>query len=59
MEMTEKDAYAQYDDMLDELYPLNGIGCNCFSTLLEAGDPIAYGCGFDDWCDSMGIEIAD
>ncbi len=57
--MTGKEASEQYNEMLDELEPLKGIACNPFSRLLEAGDPIAYNCGFSDWCDSPGIEIDD
>lgn len=55
--MTEQEAYSQYNDMLDEMQPLNGFACNPFSQLLEAGDPIAYNCGFSDYCDSQGWEI--
>jgi hypothetical protein len=57
--ITEFEAYKQYDEMLDELYPLEGIACNAFSTLLLCGDPIAYECGFSDWCDAEGIELED
>ncbi len=57
--ITETEAYDQYNDMLNELYPLEGIACNAFSTLLYEGDRIAYNCGFSDWCDSMDIEVDD
>jgi len=53
--MTEQEAYEQYDEMLNELYPLDGIHCNPFSTLLKAGDQIGYHEGFLNWCDSQGI----
>jgi len=59
MILTKSKSYKQYNDMLNELYPLDGITCNCFSTLLERGDPIAYECGFTDWCNSQDIEIED
>jgi hypothetical protein len=59
MEMTEHEAYQQYNDMLDEMYPLEGIACNPFSTLLREGDPVAYDCGFADYCDTYGIELED
>lgn len=55
--MTEREAYKQYDDMLNELYPLDGIACNPFSILLAEGDPVAYECGFADYCDNHDIEI--
>lgn len=55
--MTEQEAYEQYDDMLNELYPLEGYACNAFSILLANGDPIAYNCGFSDYCDSQEIEL--
>jgi len=59
MKMTEDQAYESYNDFLDELCPLNGIACNPFCQLLQAGDPIAYNCGFNDYCDSQDIEIED
>ena len=45
----------QYNDWLDELQPLTGIACNSFSVLLEAGDPIAYNCGYDDYLDANDL----
>ena len=57
--MTEEQAYEQYNDLLDELQPLDGIACNSFSQLLQAGDSIAYECGFTDFCDAEDIEIED
>jgi len=57
--MTEQEAYSEYDDMLNELYPLDGVACNPFSTLLKEGDPTAYDCGFADYCDAYEIEIVD
>ena len=55
--MDETEAYEQYNNMLDELQPLEGIACNPFSILLKEGDPIAYDCGFADFCDAEGIEL--
>ena len=57
--LTEKEAYAEYDDMLNEMSPLDGIACNCFSTLLLEGDPTAYECGFSDFCDGQEIEVEE
>jgi len=59
MKMTEDQAYESYNDFLDELQPLDGIACNPFCQLLQAGDPIAYNCGFNDYCDSQEIEIEE
>lgn len=59
MEMTENEAYQEYNDFLDEMQPLTGFACNPFSILLQEGDPIAYNCGFNDYCDSQEIEIED
>jgi hypothetical protein len=59
MKITENSANEQYDDMLNEMYPLEGCSCNSFATLLLAGDSIAYWCGFSDWCDSVDYEIED
>ena len=59
MKMTEDQAYESYNDMLDELQPLDGFACNSFSQLLQAGDPIAYDCGFNDYCDGQEIEIEE
>jgi len=49
--MTEKEAYEEYDEMLNERFPLEEINCNPFSTLpfsilLAKRDPIAYDIGF-------------
>lgn len=57
--MTEGEAYAMYDDMLDECNPEIKIGYITLSPsrVLEECDPIAYHCGFSDWIDSAGIEL--
>lgn len=44
----------EYNDWLDEIHPLTGTSCNPFSVLLEAGDPIAYNCGYDDFLEATG-----
>ena len=46
----------EYNEWLDEIHPLTGTSCNPFSVLLEAGDPIAYNCGYDDFLDATGRE---
>jgi hypothetical protein len=59
MKMTEDQTYESYNDYLNELQPLDGFACNPFCRLLQAGDPIAYDCGFNDYCDTYDIEIED
>ena len=49
--ISESDAYQQYDEMIDELYP-NQVGNILASRILSELDPIAYSCGFDDWLDA-------
>lgn len=51
----EKEAYERYNNFLDELQPLEGLSCNPFSQLLQAGDSKAYECGFADFCDAEEI----
>lgn len=51
--ISESDAEQQYDDMLDELYPVEIGGMSfCASRVLKELDPIAYNCGFSDWLDN-------
>ena len=59
MKMSEDQAYESYNDMLNELVPLDGIACNPFCQLLQAGDPIAYNCGFNDYCEAQEIELLE
>ena len=48
--ISEEDALAQYDEMLDECYPeVFGI---LPSRILSECDPIQYNCGFTDWLDA-------
>jgi hypothetical protein len=53
---TEREVRQDYDNWLNELYPLKGINCNPFSILLKEGDPIAYEEGFSDYCDANDID---
>lgn len=54
----ETEAYEQYDNELDELYPIL-IGYIEFqaSRVLKELDPIAYSCGFNDWLDNRQLTI--
>lgn len=52
----ESDAQQQYDDLLDELYPVEIGGMSfCASRVLKELDPIAYNCGFSDWLDANDL----
>jgi hypothetical protein len=54
----ESNAEQQYDDMLDELYPVEIGGMSfCASRVLKELDPIAYNCGFSDWLDANELTI--
>lgn len=59
--MSEYDALKMYDDFLDEFYPDCKIAGYEYSTsrALKEVDPIAYRCGFNDWCDAEEIEIGE
>ena len=57
VKLSEEEAYTQYDNMLNELYPLDGIACNPFSVLLATGDNCAYELGFIDFVDAENIEL--
>ncbi len=52
-----------YDDMLDECYPEFKLGEMTFypSDILKNCDPVAYRCGYNDYCDGeleeRGTEI--
>ena len=52
--ITEGEAIARYDEMLDECYPLVQIGTLSYSPsqVLKRVDPIAYQCDMSDWLDS-------
>jgi len=59
--MSEYEALKQYDEMLDELYgeiKICGYEYSASNALKEV-DPIAYRCGFNDFCDAENIEIED
>lgn len=46
-----------YNEMLDECYPDLTVAGIVYETsrALDQLDPIAYKCGWLDWCDSEGI----
>lgn len=48
------DAYNDYINETHETVTLLGVEYYA-SNLLEATDPIAYKCGWLDWCDAEGI----
>lgn len=53
--LTEQEATELYDDMLDdcnEVVQVCGMSYNP-SRVLKEVDPIAYNCGFSDFCDSL------
>ena len=56
---TYRELIAMYDDMLDECYDTIEIAgmSYCPSKVLEDVDPIAYDCGFNDYVDSLGIDL--
>jgi hypothetical protein len=56
--ITEQEAFTMYDDMLDDCYPEVKIGYATFRTsfILKELDPIAYDCGYDDYCSSLADE---
>lgn len=49
---------AAYNDMLDEVYAWSDVAGINFapSDILRELDPIAYKCGWIDWCDAEGID---
>ena len=54
----ESDAEQQYNDTLDELYPVEIGGMSfCASRVLKELDPIAYNCDFSDWLDANELTI--
>jgi hypothetical protein len=58
---TISETVAAYDSMLDECYPdltIAGYVCDT-ARALDQLDPIAYKCGWLDWCDSEGIDTDD
>lgn len=63
--MTEEEALALYDEMLDEyatmengLVKIGNIQLNVSAAdLLKKYDPIAYNCGFADWLDSEDFDV--
>ena len=49
----------QYDDMLDECHDMVTIGHLSYypSTVLKEVDPIAYRCGYNDYADSVDMDL--
>lgn len=58
--MNEKQAYEQYDQIFNEEGSVV-IGNQIFdrSRILRELDPISYKVGFNEWCDSEGIDTDD
>lgn len=57
---TEGEAYEMYNEMLNDCYGEINVGVVFEpARVLEELDPIAYNCGFNDFCDSNEIEIED
>ena len=56
--MTEQDAMQAYRDMIDAVHVPVRIGELEWdpSRVLETMDPIAFRCGFSDYCDAVGID---
>lgn len=54
-----------YNDMLNECASLRPLMSSLYfegygsAEALNEGDPIAYKCGWLDWCDAMGIDTDD
>lgn len=55
---TISETVAAYDDMLDEVYAGACIPDVYYpaSAILRSTDPVAYKCGWIDWCDTKGID---
>lgn len=55
---TISETVVAYDDMLNECYPDLTVAGMYYETsrALNALDPIAYKCGWIDWCDAEGID---
>lgn len=55
---TVSETVSAYDEMLNECYPDLTVAGMYFETsrALDELDPIAYKCGWIDWCDSEGID---
>ena len=45
--------YKEYQEWLDELYD---VGHHSYAVLLEAGDPIAFQLGYDDYLSANNID---
>lgn len=52
----ESAAHSEFDEALDESGPVMVAGMEFLpSRILAEVDPIAYRCGFSDWCDAENI----
>jgi|SaaInlStandDraft_2_1057019.scaffolds.fasta_scaffold861494_1 hypothetical protein len=49
----------EYDDRLNENFPIEGFDCNPFSLLLKAGDPVAYNEGYNNFIDANNLYDED
>ena len=58
---TLSEAVAAYSQMIDDMTPDLEVMGHSYSPswALEELDPIAYKCGWVDWCDSEGIDTDD
>lgn len=58
MHDTISETVSAYDAMLNELHEWPTIAGLSFApaAILNAVDPIAYKCGWLDWCDAEGID---
>ena len=56
--ITEEEAYNQYDDMLNECHPVVSVCGYEYepARALKELDPIAYRCGFSDYCSMLESE---
>ena len=56
--ISEDEAYSRYDEMLDECHPEVSVCGFTYSPshALKELDPIAYRCGFSDYCSDLESE---
>ena len=55
--MDEYEAESMYNDYLDELGLAGLVNLPPASVVLKEVDPIAYNCGFNDFCDAENIDV--
>lgn len=58
---TIRETVDAYNDMLNELHTWPTVAGSDFapSDILRNLDPIAYKCGWIDWCDAEGVDTDD